>query len=351
MLTYRAGPRALAELRQGGDVLAAVAAWVGSASGPRWLALHGLDRALLASGLLAGGGQRRLLLGASAGGWRALALASPDPQAALDRLLDGYVAQTFARDARPAAVSVAYRQMLAEVFPAAEHDFVVANPGADLVLVVTRTAGLAAIDGRWRQLLGLALVAGSRRLRRRLLQRGAVATAPDRLAIPAGAAVARLSTENLPAAALATGSVPLYMTAVRDLPGLPPGAWRDGGLTDYHLAHRWQRGPGLTLLPHFAVDVLPTWFDQRGRRRPPLPEVADDLLVVARDATWIASLPDRRLPHRDDFLTFAERPAERRRRWLEVARRAHELGDQLGEDLATGAIARKVQLLAGAAST
>jgi hypothetical protein len=358
-LVYRAGPRALAVLRDGGFGLDAVATWVGSASGPRWLALHGLDRALLDAGLAAPGrGARRWLVGASAGAWRALALASPDPRAALDRLLAAYVDQAFRRDAQPAEVSASYRQMLAAVFPAAEHQHLLAHPAVDLALLVARTRGLAASDGRWRQGLGLAAIAGWRLVAGAVtaalgrepgarapggLERGIVATAPERLTVPPGAAVARLSGDNLVAAALASGSVPLYMRAVRELAGLPRGAWRDGGLTDYHLAARWHQGDGITLLPHFAPQVLASWFDQLRRRPPSLPAaVVADLLVVSPTAEWIASLPGGRLPHRDDFLIDAERPRERQQRWLTVAARARELGERLAEDLASGALARLV---------
>jgi hypothetical protein len=40
---------------------------------------------------------------------------------------------------------------------------------------------------------------------------------------------------NLRQALLASGSIPMVMEGVRDLPGAGPGTYRDGGLLDYHL--------------------------------------------------------------------------------------------------------------------
>src|SRR5512147_1842114 len=95
ILHYRAGPRAMALIRREGLRPAIVRVLAGPASGPRWLVLTGIDRALIDGGFAAPppAGQRRLLVGSSAGAWRMLAHAARDPHAAHDRLVSGYIRQ------------------------------------------------------------------------------------------------------------------------------------------------------------------------------------------------------------------------------------------------------------------
>src|SRR5690606_2267798 len=65
-----------------------------------------------------------------------------------------------------------------------------------------------------------------------------------------------LGTDSLRPALLASGSIPMVMEAVRDIPGASEGVYRDGGLLDYHLDLPW-RAPGGVLYPPFIDRVVP----------------------------------------------------------------------------------------------
>jgi hypothetical protein len=90
-----AGARAADHVRSHGIAARDIACVPAAAGGPKGLALIPLDR------LLFGGWLRDVehteLIGASIGAWRMAAAATADPVAALNRLSEGYVAQTYPR--------------------------------------------------------------------------------------------------------------------------------------------------------------------------------------------------------------------------------------------------------------
>src|SRR5262245_17543855 len=92
-LCYRAGPQALAHVREHG-LSGQVRVFVLPATGPKWLIAYGFDRALV-EGKVLQGPRPTLLAGASAGAWRALSLASLDSRRMHERLLAGYCEQVF----------------------------------------------------------------------------------------------------------------------------------------------------------------------------------------------------------------------------------------------------------------
>lgn len=65
-----------------------------------------------------------------------------------------------------------------------------------------------------------------------------------------------LNAGNLRQALLASGSIPMVMEGVRDLPGAGAGTFRDGGLLDYHLDLPYS-GDDIVLYPHFTDRVIP----------------------------------------------------------------------------------------------
>ena len=353
-LVWRAGPRALERLHDRGLTPTDVGAVVLPATGPRWIALAALDRTMLASGWLAPapGAGRRVLVGASAGAWRALALACPDAESAHRELLDGYVGQVFAPGVRPREVSDAYRRMLAAILTTDRVTALVARSDVGAVVLTDRARWPVASSRRLLQWVGLALCAAGNwltpRLQRALLSPVAVTSRPDD--VPAGfdGPVAPLRADNATDVALASGTLPFVMTPVVDPPHLPAGRYLDGGLLDYHLGRRWTPADaGVTLLLHVGGPVRPGWFDRwRPSRRPPA-AVLDDLVVLEPSTRFLAGLPDGRLPDRQDFFRFADDPAARLRRWREAV----ALGDRLAEAFervsSAEAIARRVRPLRG----
>ncbi len=346
LLRYRAGPGALRILRECGLTAGTIGALAGSASGPKWLVLAGLDRALHESGLLQPAEERPLFVGASAGAWRMLALASRDAPRTHRKLLDGYVGMTFPRGVKPDEVSSAYRRMLGDVFPPEEVAHLAAHPELDLALHVVRArlgVGWSAAP-RAAQMLSL----GAAGLFQTVspvgvdlaFERILFHTRPEAYLPEFNGRQVELNRNNLLTVAVATGTVPIYMQPQRDLPDAPPGHYLDGGLADYHLRQRYVADDrGITLFPHFQQRIVPVWFDRTRRRRSPTENALDSVLQIYPSERFLADLPDGRPPDRDDFFRFADDPGERIRRWREAARSGDTLGAEFLDDLHRGRIA------------
>jgi hypothetical protein len=346
-LLYRAGHHAFKRIRSDGFDPSMIAAFAGPASGPKWLVLAGIDRVLIASGLLTrsggGSGRRVLLVGASAGAWRALCLASRDPVAVHRRFEDGYVGQQFPRGVTARQISDAYRRMLRELFPLDEVQHLLAQPDFDVALHAVRARGPAGSSNR--RLQGAAMIAAavlnllSARTVALWFDRVLFHSCPERWQLPFHGTVAALTEENFHGAALATGTVPLYMEPVEAVPGVAPGRHLDGGLTDYHVNQRYLEGDdGIVLFPHFQERIAANWFDRYLPWRRPVDEVLSDVLQVYPSPAFLADLPDGRIPTRDDFIEFVDQPELRIRRWRKASAASDALGEQLLDDLEHGRI-------------
>ncbi len=332
-LHYRAGPRALRKLQREGLQPGAIRAVFGQASGPRWLALAGLDRALLETGLL-GGGRRTLLAGASAGAWRMATFACRDPLVAHRALTDRYIEQVFQRRERPADVTRAYRQMLQEILEP-EIDHLLAHPDFDLAIHTARQRALRSRGALVVSLLAAAVLGPfTSRATRLLFDRVLFHSEPSRLSAGFEGRVVALTRDNILASAVASGAVPYYLAAVADPPGAPQGAYVDGGLTDCHLNHDYPgSGEGILLLPHFQRRIVPQWLDRNRPARTLASAMTADVLQIYPSRRFVADLPDGRLPDQNDFSRFFDHPEERIRRWRSVVVASERLGEELREDL------------------
>ncbi len=341
LLSYRAGARALERLRRGGLGPGQIRAVVGPASGPRWLALAGLDQALLSTELLFQGRVR--LAGASAGAWRMMSFASRDPQAAHRRLLEGYIGQIFAKGDTPTVVSRAYRRLLRDVI-GDDLDHITDHPTFDLAIHTARCRA----GGHRAALLASLLAAGvlnvaTARATGVLFERVLFARRPSALPSFDGCLVP-LDRDNLLDAAQASGTVPIYLEAVRDPKSAPRGAYVDGGLTDYHLRATYAtENEGLVLMFHYRRRLLPRWLDRFRDSRRPAPAAVADLLQIYPSPEFVAGLPDGQIPDRHDFKRFVDDPQERIRRWRQVAAASETLGEEFLSDLESGRLIERVQ--------
>jgi len=131
------------------------------------------------------------------------------------------------------------------------------------------------------------------------------------------------------------------LQAVHDIPGAPPGAYWDGGITDYHLHLDYAKQQGsLVLYPHFQKAVVPGWLDKGLRRRHGATPFLDNMVLLAPDAQWIDGLPNRKLPDRTDFSRYGADPQARMKAWSTAAAASRQLADEFAEWLARpGALA------------
>lgn len=347
-LHYRAGTRALERIRRGGLSAADVRMLLAPAAGPKWLAVVGLDRALLASGLLEG--TDKTLVGSSAGAWRAFALAGVDPRGTHHRLTEAYLVQRFDQRDTPRTISDAYRALLQQVFPDPDVQHAVAHPTLRLCLLAARGRRGTAAGTRAVQLAALGAAALSNALssrsqpwffERTVFHSGPGTAATSRL----GARAVRvpMTTRNARDVLLASGTVPLVMAPVAAPVGSPGGHYLDGGLTDYHVAQPITCQDGVALLFMHQRRLIPGWFDKQLPHRKPDAAWLADVLQVHPSPSWVASLPGGAVPTREDFTRFIDAPEVRIQRWREAVARSEELGEQFLDDLHAGRIADLVE--------
>lgn len=156
-----------------------------------------------------------------------------------------------------------------------------------------------------------------------------------------------LSPVNFRLALQASGSIPVLMPGVSNIPGAEPGMHRDGGLLDYHAvpSNITQKQQGLVLYPHFYSQLKEGWFDKFWPWRKASAEQLDNTVLVAPSEDFVASLPGRRIPERQDFQRFAKNDGERIRRWNQVMERSIELGEEFIQLADSGDIAARVELI------
>jgi len=349
-LTLKAGPRALARIRANGLSAAEVGTLPGAAGGPKALGIQGLDLALFGEWLPAAP-RERSLIGASVGSWRFASACLPDAAEGIRRLGQLYNAQSFAKDVTMAQISQSSQRMLHELLDGRDAS-ILDNPHYRLNIMVVKSHGLLADDHRGRLGLGLSsVIADNLRGRARLARHFERLVLHDpRLAPPLHALddfpsrFVPLDTGNLRQALLASGSIPMVMQGVRDLPGAGAGTFRDGGLLDYHLDLPYS-GDDIVLYPHFTDRVIPGWFDKTLPWRRGNPGRLQDVLLLAPSKEYLARLPYGKLPDRNDFKRFMGDDTSRQKYWRSAMDESRRLGDEFLELAGSGRLGEQLLTL------
>jgi hypothetical protein len=344
-LTVRAGREALASLRRDGFRADSFSTLLGASGGPKWLVLSSIDR-VLARRFVAERHTPLHAFGTSIGAFRHSCLAQGDPLTALDRFEEAYVGQAYETKPTPAEVTGVSRSVLDALLGSGGAAEPLAHSAMRLHVGTVRCRGALGTDARVPLTLGLGASAAANALSRRTLglffervvfhSTDAPAFAFDDLPTRS----ARLDAGNLREATLASGSIPVVMAAIRDVPGAPRGLYRDGGITDYHFAMDFDAPPGLVLYPHFFDRIVPGWFDKPLSWRKARGALLDRTVFVAPSREFVATLPGAKVPDRDDFVTHST--SERQRRWKEAITACRRLGDEFealleGDNLAAAA--------------
>jgi hypothetical protein len=157
---------------------------------------------------------------------------------------------------------------------------------------------------------------------------------------------ATLSEANFRHALLASAAIPLVVSGVRDIYGAPRGVYRDGGLIDYHLTHRYTGpGKGVTLFFHHQERIIPGWLDKRLTKRRPAARSLQNVLMIYPAREFVAQLPGGRIPDRSDYLTYLNDPGQRMANWRQVVAKSAPLGEEFLELVASGKIRDVVEKL------
>ena len=119
------------------------------------------------------------------------------------------------------------------------------------------------------------------------------------------------------------------LDAVRDIPGAVTGSHWDGGIVDYHFHwHYAAMQPGLVLYPHFQKQVVPGWLDKGLKWRHRSTPALDNMVVLSPSPDWVRSLPNAKLPDRNDFTHYGTDSAARAKAWLAATRASQQLVDE-----------------------
>lgn len=346
-LTLKAGRRAFARIREQGLQPADVGILPGAAGGPKALGIQGLDIALFGD-WLARAPRERSLIGASIGSWRFASACLPDAAAGLRRLGELYTAQRFAKGVSMAEVSRSCTRMLEDLLGSQDAE-VLSNAHYRLNIVVVKSHGLLAQDRRGALGLGLSSVIGNNLLGRarlarhfeRLILHDARLAPPLHELVDFPSRCLPLDLGNLRHALLASGSIPLVMQGVRDIPGAGPGTYRDGGLLDYHLDLPYS-GSDIVLYPHFTDRIIPGWFDKSMPWRRGDATRLQDVLLVAPSPAYLTRLPYGKLPDRKDFTRFLGDDSSRERYWRVAMDESRRMGDEFLELAQSGRLADRM---------
>ncbi len=337
-LEIHAGPGALKHLREHGLRPQDVRAIPAAAGGPKGLVLSPLDRYLFGRWLTQSD-QVVHLLGASIGAWRMATACLADPAAAFGQMAEDYIRQDYehAPGKPPKAhhVSEVFGAKLGERFGGHEAE-VLTHPRYRLHVFTSRGRHLLRREGRLRTPLGYVGAYATNALSRKAmggwLER--VIFSDPRTPLPIRlhdfrTQVVRLDAHNLQPSVLASCSIPFWLEAVHDIPGAPRGAYWDGGITDYHLHLDYaSMGEGLVLYPHFQKSVIPGWLDKALRHRHRATERLDNLVVLCPSPAWVATLPNAKLPDRNDFKHYGDDLAARVAAWTRAVCESERLAEE-----------------------
>ncbi|ROR03195.1 hypothetical protein EDC27_0456 [Desulfosoma caldarium] len=346
-LDFYAGRRILDRLRDEGLRWERIKGVFGAAGGPKWLVLYGLDR-VLCQEWLSNAKSPVDFLGASIGAWRFAAYCQKDPAAALDRFLAAYREQSYSSTPTPQEVSQVLGNVLRSFVGDREAQHMATHPLRRLHIVAVRGRGFLNTQAAPWVAVGLAAAFTANAVRRKWLKgffertifahtQGDLLRHVDHGAWPARRVPLRAS--NVIPALLASGSIPLLMEPIMNIPEAPSGAYWDGGLTDYHVTVPVRpNSDRIFLYPHYTHRLVPGWFDKRfAGRRPNLSHV-DEVLLVVPSRRFVDSLPYGRIPDRKDFWIFAGQDFQRRRFWDTVIVQSRRLGDEFMEQVLSGKI-------------
>jgi hypothetical protein len=349
-LTFKAGASALRSVKTHGFDISSIGTIAGASGGAKWLVLSQLDRTILRDLVPRLQGPVHLL-GTSIGAWRFACYAQNDPVTAIDRFEAAYIGQSYSERPDIHEITTKSREIIGVVLGVGGSEEILSHPVFRTHVMAVRSRHVLASERRWLLTMGLLTAAGFNLVSRRSLgmffERALFYDARD---LPPFFDVGgfplqqiALTTRNLEDAIVATGSIPLVLSGVKDIDGAKRGVYRDGGVIDYHHDLPHSAECRFTLYPHFYDHIVPGWFDKSlGWRRPQAQHV-DRTILVSPSAAFVSKLPNAKIPDRSDFIHYP--PAERIAAWRACTEACRELADDFSEILEKDQLAAHLQSL------
>ena len=338
MLDIYAGVPALKKIKQEGFNQELFTTMLGASGGPKWFTLFGLDKYLFGEFFK----ERNTplnLIGSSAGAFRFGALAQKNPVEAITRLATIYSETVYSDKADAKEITNKAKELLSAVYGENGINEIIQNPIFKAHFIVAKCQGLTSFESKPLQFLGLLSSILFNRVDRNLLkhqyQRYVFHHPTSKLKIndhcQFDTFYQSLSANNLKEALLASGSIPMVMQGVKNIPNSSKGMYRDGGIIDYHFDVQIEntdgqnnKHDGLILYPHFNAQPKAGWFDKNLKRNVQSKHYQNVVMLVPSDK-FIASLPFGKIPDRKDFTEMVA--ATRIKYWRTVLSETERLAE------------------------
>ena len=338
-LRIYAGPKARRHIEQDGLGPHDIRVVPGAAGGPKGLVLGPLDRFIFGE-WLPRSSQPVHLVGASIGAWRMATACLQDCVEAFGRLERDYIAQDYElppgrKSPTAEHVSERFGENL-KSFYGGRIGEVLDHPRYKLHIVTSRGRHVLGREHGLGTPLGYlgAFLTNS-------VHRKAMGAWLERVVFSTGSSLpfatadyrtrqVALSEANFNPALQASCSIPFVLKAIHNIPGAPPGAYWDGGITDYHLHLNYNAAmnEGIVLYPHFQRSVVPGWLDKGLKWRHGATHFLDNMVVVAPDPAWVRRLPNGKLPDRTDFPRYGVDLPSRMKAWQTATDASRQLADE-----------------------
>lgn len=352
VLSIKAGPAAYAKIQRDGLRPEDVTAVFGASGAAKWLGIYGLDSAIFGQ-WLAPAKQTIFLYGTSVGAFKLAAAAQKDPVAAFKRLADSYIEQTYPEGFSREAIARENQHIIDGLLPDAAIAEVLQSDRYLFGCGAVQCKGLLGSESLLRQRLGMLRAALQTALpSRRHLEFSRVICASEtarELIKPEAGQFLPLQSSTFKKALTASGSLPVYMNGVMGLGPQSHVILRDGGLLDYHPVpeNLLVDASGLVLYPHFYPHLIEQWFDKFYPWRKVAAERLTNVLLISPSDEFVQTLPQQRIPDRQDFTRYQHRDAERISLWQRAAAQSFELGEAFLALAQSGDIAAHVKRLGG----
>lgn len=335
-LNIRAGHLARQLIQQQGFHAKQVDILPGAAGGPKGIGLTGLDQAIFGS-FLPQAPQRRFLVGSSVGAWRFAGILAQGEKLGPEQLAELYIHLPFHQKMKIAEIEKISRDMLAGILNQ-QTQKLVEHPDYHLTIIAAKAQHLFQSDQRLALYSSLLGIVGSNAIARQHLNLFMQRVICQPKNFPQfkikddsfKTHYLNFNPDNVADWLMASGSIPGVTPAVKNISDAPQGAYRDGGLIDYHIDLPFE-SQGIVLYPHFSDSITPGWFDKMFKSRKANPTNQARTLLISPSQEYLASLPLGRLPDRKDFTLKGMEPQRRIQLWKQCVAEGQRLGDEFLE--------------------
>lgn len=342
----RAGTKALQHIRNSGLSPQDISCIPAAAGGPKWIVLYAFDKYFLRE-WISKKHTATNLVGASAGAWRMLCYALDQPEQALSAFLHAYVEQRYQELPPPSVVSQNVIDILNQILATSSKEGMWKADLKRLYVISSQSSFKLRSGSAYKKEFGTMAMKNlvARSFLKADLRRIVFTNSPHKPLVEDAfhTNYVRFTKDNLIPALQSTGTLPIYMEPVSNVPEVDGLLW-DGALIDYHICHQYQ-DEGLVFYPHFTDQLIPGWFDKFVPWRKFAGPFKDRMIVISPSKSFVQALPDQKTPDREDFNRYFDNNEQRIQNWYEVAKRGEDLAEEFDRLYKSGALVDHVRPL------